>query len=374
MEANTTLLSPNGILSLQISQSYRPDDILNLDDNTVKMFSDILKLPEVKRYQILYSLAINNLLIVPDLQLTPLQWVKNKSSVLKIMDDVILTNGSEYKIPLYNLALTGKRSDIFRMLDNIVGDKISSSHFERSFHISPNEFVGGFNKISDLDGFRTKVKSMIELNFILNENTLERTFALIDQLYFNNLMKYRLQAAGKKILFRISDKMVGTAGSMTSKHNQYIIAISNKLSEVLGNKSNSGIVINGPIDAFIVTFQHEITHLIVHLETDRLGLDNTGDFSSHGTHFKDISLRYFGLTERTHCLFEGGDALEQKTPVKNQLNVGTRVYFDSNTKKGALANQRVYGKITKLNEKKAKAALEQDGTVYCVPYQMLHIA
>ena len=376
MESNTIILSSNGILNLQINQQYRVDDILNLDNNTVKAFCDILNLNEIKRYQILYSLAINNLLIVPDSQSTPLQWIKNKSYILKTMDDILITskNDNSYALSLYNLSLTGKRSDIFRMLDNIVGDKVSLSHFERSFHILPNTFIGGYNRITDLDEFRNKIKALIEPNFALNEVILEKTFKLIDELYFNNLMKYRLQAAGKKISFRISDKMVGTAGSMTSKKDGYIIAISNKLSEVLGNKNNSGIIINGPIDAFIVTLQHEITHLIVYLEIDRLGLDNTGDFSSHGLHFKDISLRYFGLTERTHCLFESGDALEQKMPVKNQLNMGTRVYFDSTSKKGALANQRVYGKIIKLNPKNAQVGLEKNDKIYNVPYELLHVA
>lgn len=52
--------------------------------------------------------------------------------------------------------------------------------------------------------------------------------------------------------------MTRTAGSMTdkSREKEYVITISGRLAEVLGDRLNSGIRINGPIDAFIVTLQH----------------------------------------------------------------------------------------------------------------------
>jgi hypothetical protein len=359
MEFNTALISPNGILNLiSMPQQYRFDDILNLDDNTIRAFSDILKLQEVKRYQVLYSLAINNLLIVP--KLTSLQYVKNKSHILKTMDDILMSEG---KIPIYNLAITGKRSDIFKMLDNMVGDKISLNHFERSFHILPNKFVGGIERTTDLPGYKAKIKSCIGSSFVLNESTLELTFNLIDEVYFSNLLKYRSKAAGKIISFRISNKMVGTAGSMNFKKEEYVITISARLVEI-------------SIDGFIDTLQHEITHLIVHLEMDRLSIDHFephNEFSSHGPHFKDIGMRFFGNNDRCHSLFDTPKEVV-KVFNKHNLQIGSRVTFESSATKGKYANKRFYGKVIKLNDKRTRVQIEGGDGLLDVPYEMIELA
>ena len=174
--------------------------------------------------------------------------------------------------------------------------------------------------------------------------------------------------------------MTRTAGSMTDKciKKEYVIAISSRLNEVLGNRLNSGIRVNGPIDAFIITLQHEITHLIVYLEMDRLGIRSSdltdptkvlpisaSALTSHGIIFQDIGERFFGLTERTHRLFE---AEVEVVPVieRAQLSIGTRVYFDSKT-------QRIYARITKLNPKRAVVQPEDTNRSDKVPYEMLHI-
>lgn len=357
----TVLLTPNGLLQASISQKYRVDDILDLDDPTVKAFAGILHVPKESRYQILYSLAINNLLIVPELS-DPLEWIQKRRTPLKLMDETI-SEGSGFRIPAYDLSFTGKRSSLFRMLSSLEGKPTDLTHaFEDSFHLLPTKFVGSSDKITDPEGYRAKILSAIQPNFALNDLMIEQTFNLIDQLYFSQLLKYRLQAAGKKISFKVSYQMSSSAGNMKSKGKEYIISISSRLTEVLGNKLNSGININGPIDAFIVTLQHEITHLIVHLEMDRLGVTSDNEsFKSHGPVFKDIGLRFFGLTERTHSLFEEGEVLTPQVSV-NQLYVGQRVYFDPNTTKGQLAGvRRVYGTIKKINPKTISVTTEGHG-------------
>lgn len=385
----TVLLTPQGLLSVSISQKYQVDNILNLDDTTIKTFGGILQLDNQSRYQILYALALNNLLTVPSDDLTrafqnlnlvgpnSLQWIQKNRSILMAMDELIVSEGSNFKVPLYGLTFTGKRSGLFYFLSNAVNREnvVSNDSFERSFHVFPDKFIGGSDKISDHEGFREKVRSAIEANFILNDTTIEKTFNLIDQVYFSGLLKYRLQAAGKRISFRVSNQMTRTAGSMTHKprEKEYVIAISGRLTEVLGNKLSSGIRINGPVDAFIVTLQHEIVHLIVYLEMDRLGISsNTNNkyFRSHGLHFQNIGERFFGLTERTHRLFEGESESEGEpaTPTtnKSQLTVGSRIYFD-------YKNARMYGTITKLNPKRAKIETN-NGSGFSVPYEVLHLA
>ena len=73
----TIILTPQGLLSFSISQKYRFDDILDLNDMTIKEFVNVLQLSDTHqsiRYKVLYSLALNNLLIVPSP--SPLEWVQ----------------------------------------------------------------------------------------------------------------------------------------------------------------------------------------------------------------------------------------------------------------------------------------------------------
>lgn len=374
-----TILTPQGMVPLTISQKYRVEDILDLDDATAKTFASILRLGETSsRYQILYSLALNDLLIVSSGDLNEafrnlslgsnsLEWVQKNRQTLMTMEQIV-SEGANFKIPLYGLTFAGKRSGLFHLISSMSAEHKISDSFERSFHVSPNKFTS--ERINDHESVRSKIRSAIESNFTLNDAMIERTFNLIDQTYFSGILKYRLQAAGKRISFRVSHQMIKTAGSMTSKHTEkeYVIAIAAKLNEVLGNRLSSGISVNGPVDAFIVTLQHEITHLIVHLEMDRLGIDpndKSDQFKSHGTLFKDIGERFFGLTERTHRLFEA-ESDEEATVDKSQLAVGMRVYFNHK-------DTRMYGTITKLNPKRAKVDTG-GGNGYSVPYQSLHTA
>ena len=239
------------------------------------------------------------------------------------------------------------------------------------FIFFPNKFIGSNDRINDHESFREKIRNTIEHNFILNDTTIEKTFDLIDEIYFSGLLKYRLQASGRKFSFRVSNQMTRTAGSMTDKlyEKEYVITISARLGEVLGNKLSSGIRINGPVDAFIVTLQHEITHLIVYLEIERLGINTTNlpdNFKSHGPVFQNIGERFFGFTERTHRLFEAESENNEIIPInKSQLSIGTRVFFEHK-------NIQIPGHIIKLNPKKAK--VQTNNGNFSVPYEMLHIS
>lgn len=164
--------------------------------------------------------------------------------------------------------------------------------------------------------------------------------------------------------------MIKTAGSMTTKSTSYEITISNRLNEVIGNKLNSGINCNGPVDAFIVTVQHEITHLIVHLEMDRLGIphrDVPDLYKSHGSLFKHIGEQFFGLTESTHHFFDHNDIEIDTTLTKVNratISVGDQVQFKG--KDGFIS-----GKIAKLNPKRARVMIT-DTTGYDVLYEGLY--
>jgi len=383
----TVILTPTGLISLNVSQKYQVDEILDLDDTIIKTFAEILHLSESKRYPIIYTLALNNLLITPSTDVNcSLEWVHINRQILMIMDELLVSENGEFKIPHYGLSFTGKRSGLFNLLSLVIKTIKNPSNiglFERSFHLSPAKFIGGSDRIDNHLEFRNKIKTAIQSNFILNETMIETTFNLIDKFYFSDLLRYRLQAAGKKLLFRISHQITSTAGSMKNKfhQNEYIITIAAKLNEVIGNKLSSGISVNGPIDAFIVTLQHEISHLIVSLEMDRLGITssdltdnskklsiNPDAFKSHGSIFQNISERFFGLTERTHHLFESDNetnSIDHPKVNPDKLKVGFKVYFDN---KGTLT----YGKILKINPKRAKVKTD-NGSTFSVAYQILYL-
>lgn len=395
-----SLLTPQGIVNLTIPQLYRVSDILDFDDASISAFAKMLYLSEPKRYQILYTLAVNNLLTVPtdlisgiaNLSITgaspgSLSWVLKNRETLILMDSLITQgNNNTLVIQKYNLTFTGKRSDLFGLILNFTATSTVplNKSFEQSFHLLPDKFIGSTDRIGDHNAFRASIRKQIEPGFTLNTQTIERTFQLIDQVYFANLLKYRLLASGKTISFYISNRMVGTAGSMSSKDsvNEYEITISSRLEDVLGAKSGNGVVCEGPIDAFIVTLQHEMTHLIVHLEMDRLGITNVdlitknknltvnpSHFSSHGLIFQSIAERFFGLTERTHRLFEKGEGNDgpAKEPGSRSIAPGltaattpvTNITVDSQVS-FTLKGRVVTGKVIKTNPKKAKVILDNN--------------
>ena len=335
-----SILAPAGWLPLEISEKYTLRQILNLDETTLLTFLKLLQLPTTgtRRYYLIYTLALNSLLDYH------VHWVKSFREKLISLDSVIAHKGTVEE--LFNL-LSVK----------------TSCDFEQSFHLQPQFF-----ECPESETLRSQIVSTITPGFKLDVATVQRTFNLIDKEFCRGLLKTRLTASGKKIEFRVSPKMTRTAGSFTSGES-YILTISSRVNEVIGEKLNSGVICVGPVDAFVVTMQHEITHpelrsfsgrrsrrLIVHLEKERRACPDSDEFKSHGRLFQKIAGSLFGLSERTHSLFEEGDPMQS-------VCSGDSVSFNF---KGTLLS----GTIVKLNPKRAKV-MTLDGKVYTVPYALV---
>lgn len=352
----TNILVPNGLIQLTQLQTWDWSQILDSDPSTLSQFVTILKLPaDNPRYNILYTLALNKLLN------QSLTWVKSHRSVIKFLDTLPLQTSQ------FGVTISGKLSDIFQMIDSW-GKESPPDLFEKSFALIPEFFQLDYNDgiTRDYSGLRAAVRREIEPHFSLTPPIIEKTVNVIDELYFSGLIKYRLIAANKNIQYRTSDKMTKCAGSLSSgDENTYILSLAAKIDQTISGGKGSGVVCQDKIDAFIVTVQHELIHLIVRLEMLRLGIDSNNDagiYSSHGKLFKYLSNKFFGLTEATHDLYEK----ETCTNVNvDQPALGSTVTF---VHKGQV--QR--GKVIKLNPKKAKVQLGPNN-IFTVPYQLLRV-
>lgn len=346
-----SILTVKGVIQLSVPHKYDLPNIIDQEDQVIDVFKQILNLPKSSRYYVIYTLALNNLLN------TPLSEINRMGRVLRLIDTVVTQSDGQFTVPEYGLEFKGKRSDLFRLLSFVSPEGVQShDSFEKSFHLLPDKFLGGIDRINDPDKLKSKIINNIRDSFSISETTISSTFDLIDDLYFDRLLQYRLKASGKHLSFRVSYQMETCAGSLTTLHDgNFVLAISHKLTEA-----------SNPLDAFVSTLQHELVHLIVNLEIIRLGInpeDGNFDkelFRSHGRLFKDIALRFFGLTECRHSYFR-----EVSTEAKPTFNVGDRVYFE-------LRKTRTFGEITKLNPKRAKVRIT--GATYNVPYECLHKA
>lgn len=338
------LLIPNGLVDISVPFKYSLQDLLQQEGDFYDTFISLLQLPsgKNKRYFVLYTLAINNLLVD--------KLSNQERRILQYLDEVDLPISSSQ---LYTLLLNARA-------DPEISPLLS---FEASFHLSPNKFILPIQeKIDNPFELRAQILNKIFSNFILSPATLQNMYEQIDSLYFENLLSYRLLAAHKSLEFRVSTKMIRTAGSMTTKPDKYVIAISERIHQVLDQKKiGLGIVCNGAIDCILVTLQHELVHLIVALEKERLKIpdERTGIYSSHGVLFSGIAENFFGLTERTHRFFEE-ETVKEELPV---FSLNDNISFK-------IKGKSTSGVIIKCNPKRAQVRISS-GAVYNVPYEIL---
>jgi len=184
---------------------------------------------------------------------------------------------------------------------------------------------------------------------------LQVIFDILDDVYFNSLMRFNLDKEGYQLVFECSKRMTKTAGSCGMKNKLVTITISLPvfLVDFEKIKNNAGVTCSNRLEALIETFEHELAHLVMNLFKAGKG---------HDAHFKTFVKHNFGHTKCTHDLIERKPVKDdngQVINVKEELKVGSRVTFN----KG-----KMQGYVTKINTKSVKVTEETCQLKYNVPF------
>lgn len=222
----------------------------------------------------------------------------------------------------------------------------------------PFKIESPFNaRISDFDIRRKLISDSIfpQLKYpVLINQHLEQLFSWYDYYFFNNMISYALKKSNGKIIFELSNRLTKTGGTYTRDGLfTYLIKISSyKLNQLtpqnISNVTAQGLHPKDRVEALQLIFEHELIHVIISIFTNEI--------ESHGQLFKDLAFNLFGHTKITHGITD--TALSQLNPDQKQMknkddfHLNQIVYF-------IYKDQKLAGKIIKLNRKRAKINTEK---------------
>ena len=206
----------------------------------------------------------------------------------------------------------------------------------------------------------------------LTDQQIEKSFLIIDWIYFNNALMNKIKKMKYQISFFASNKLTKTAGKLEyfiyKQHDieiwrKYILTISKKIIENLfcnneKNLMNGGLLCYNSVHCFIITLQHEIVHLIIYLFCIKFNKP------SHSTLFKWIVYNLFEHTEVEHRLL-WGDYNNNQAKLENfraSLKLGDTI------KTNEYKNKFIIGKIHKINYKNNTVWIITDDNLKYIVY------
>ena len=168
-------------------------------------------------------------------------------------------------------------------------------------------------------------------------------FKIVDKLYFNDLINKHLDETHSSLnfIFNNNDKIAGVCSKNGCK---YFISMNTSLFQkyfdTLKAQRSGGIQCRNPLSCMIITFLHELTHLIIYAFCPIYK-------SEHPKIFKDISRSLFGHTEYTHSLGVDSNFIGlSKDILKNRKYIS----FTYN-------NCKYTGKINKINRTRVSVTI-----------------
>lgn len=351
------LITPAGIIKLPESKPYPLRFVFEAKDATLDAFLQALNLPggSTRRFQILYTLSVNDLL----------QEVLSETELKMIL---FLDEN-----PLPGIDLT----TAFEFLHKANAQPSPANYlpFVQTFHGNVDLIESG--RVKDPIGLRKQLAQDLK-DFELTPKGVQRMFEMIDERFLGNTIKFRLRACHQTLTFDVNGRFSKTGGRFTGKSDQNLIELAAWLTDIGDElKREGGEICEGWVECTIATLQHELAHLLVHLETYRLGINREKPkaFVGHGERFVSIVSRLFGISEIYHHLLEeanvdtraSNSAARPKAIIstKSDFQLGDEVSFEGGKMLGYLT-----GKIVKMNPKRAKVKIG-DGRVYLVHYEVL---
>ncbi len=210
----------------------------------------------------------------------------------------------------------------------------------------------------------------------LTPTQLDKTYMILDKIYFNGKVgEYLKDHCDTSLKFKISGRLKSTAGvckyrpkmkGHQIKH-KHIIEISSPIVYSMFNKGEKVLKINGlscknRLECYINLFEHEFTHLIIHMFCPELGKGMGG----HTRVFRDIVRNLYGHTEYKHYLLEGDLEKMEKRKDIAKANVEVGDHITTIERRG----KSYSGVVVKINPKSITVELD-DGKEWNFPYDAI---
>ena len=196
----------------------------------------------------------------------------------------------------------------------------------------------------------------------LDDALLNRLFDEYDKRVFGGQLRRHLRDHKATITFKANARLTSTAGRCKRQGCHYTMEMAVTMYQNL-NVSSTKIQLNGGIscttkfDCFLITFEHELVHLLF-----LMGIFSPDDM--HGPAFKRIVKNIFGHTKITHNLLIDDKIDVRPERTKADFRAGQLVEFG---KKGNVRQ----GMIVKLNPKKAQIVMRDTKEILVVPYTFI---
>lgn len=236
-----------------------------------------------------------------------------------------------------------------------IGDKPDKRTDLREFYsISSNrEIISNLRKYIYYEIFtKNRIKSVLKIETY----HLTKLYKLYDKYIFGNQLKRQIRKTNSKLILELSERKTKSVAGKCSKDGCiYKISMFKYIFTGLNNNISAGVKCKTELDCFLITFEHELVHLML-----SIGLYPPND--KHGKNFKYFVKNMFGHLSTTNSL---GVEVSDKTLTRSDLHLGDIVTFMSRT-------ENIRGKILKLNPKKAVVLSFDDNTRYIIPYTLLH--
>lgn len=211
-----------------------------------------------------------------------------------------------------------------------------------------------------------------DLNGITNKD-LWLLFYLYDEVFLNYYFKEKFKGQFK---FSFSKQLTSSAGITKCPKNlsklkpeQYTFEIKISSNFLLDfykadrDKKVSGYIVNNPLEAMMIVFEHELCHCIEYIESFKSSCKKQA--------FKQMANNIFGHTEVVHAL-----------PTKREINIleygfkpGDKVYFE-------FENKLICGIVSRINKRATVMVADKKGryrdgagkryTKFYVPIEQCH--
>ncbi len=197
-----------------------------------------------------------------------------------------------------------------------------------------------------------------EPNRKINTADLYKIYKIYDDVYFDGLLNKYIRDKGYLFKLEVCGKTTEiSAGVCSRSHQGYLTLYKLTMSDYIFNdvifksdddrRKSNGIVCNDRLDCFLLTFEHELVHLIIYIFFKYI---RTGRSSDHDELFARIVKNLFGQTDIYHDLFRKIAKYTYVDPL--HIKVGDTVVFSS-LKRG-YAKGKVMVKLKNRNILKVK--------------------
>lgn len=294
------------------SLSWR--EILDMPKTTLQKYCADYRLPGLRpKYELIYFLALNEKLSDVDYS-----WLSQYLSVVKVMDSGVKFSSDSIQMTKYSGLLDLLSKFSLQSTHNI--GSLRSDPFEVTFYPhweTLNAVVSGSRNIvrENKSHVRRKIAEKLRSRghgHHLSIPLLEDTYQLVNEAYFSGMLEDWVLACWHTVSFSI--------GAGERIHGMFK-DVDRDFSIRISEDSMIHLEDPDPLISMLLTFEHEVSHMIVHVWT--YITDNHA--GTHGPEFKRVMQHWFGLsgkesTTSTYVVKNG--VVQSQIPSRSALDYG----------------------------------------------------